>query len=127
MPRTLPPPSSPGTITDLDLLFRGFADPTRIRILNVLAAGELCVCDMVAILGLPQSRVSRHLGYLRRSELVEVERGAKFDHYRLASPSLPVHATLLSCVRTCFRGIVQLDRERAAAEGKAKTRAAEPC
>jgi ArsR family transcriptional regulator len=127
VPRTLPPPSSSGTIADLDLLFRGFADPTRLRILNVLAAGELCVCDMVAILRLPQSTVSRHLSYLRRSELVEVERGAKLDHYRLASPSLPVHATLLGCVRTCFRGIVQLDRERAEAEGRVKIRAAEPC
>jgi ArsR family transcriptional regulator, arsenate/arsenite/antimonite-responsive transcriptional repressor len=127
LPRTLPAPPSSGTIADLDLLFRGFADPTRIRILNLLAAGELCVCDMVGILGLPQSTVSRHLGYLRRSELVEVERGAKLDHYRLATPSLQVHSTLLGCVRTCFRGIPQLDRERAAAEAKAKIRAAEPC
>lgn len=125
MPRTLPPPSS--TIADLDLLFRGFADPTRIRILNLLAAGELCVCDMVAILGLPQSTVSRHLSYLRRSELVEVQRGAKFDHYRLAAPSLQVQGTLLGCVRTCFRGITQLDRERKAAEAKVKARAADPC
>ena len=48
-------------VADLDLLFKGFADPTRIRILSVLAAGELCVCDIVELLGLPQPTVSRHL------------------------------------------------------------------
>lgn len=115
------------TIADLDLLFRGFADPTRIRILNLLAAGELCVCDLVELLRLPQSTVSRHLGYLRRAGLVEASREWKFAHYRLADPDLPVHRTLLGCVRTCFRGIEQLDRERARAEAKARARAAEPC
>lgn len=115
------------TIADLDLLFRGFADPTRIRILNLLAAGELCVCDLVELLRLPQSTVSRHLRYLRRAGLVEASREWKFAHYRLADPDLPVHRTLLGCVRTCFRGIEQLDRERARAESKARARAAEPC
>jgi len=115
------------TIADLDLLFRGFADPTRIRILNLLAAGELCVCDLVELLRLPQSTVSRHLRYLRRAGLVEASREWKFAHYRLADPDLPVHRTLLGCVRTCFRGIEQLDRERARAEVKARARAAEPC
>ena len=58
------------TIADLDLLFRGFADPTRIRILNLLVPGELCVCDLVELLDLPQSTVSRHLRYLHRAGLV---------------------------------------------------------
>ena len=115
------------TIADLDLLFRGFADPTRIRILNLLVAGELCVCDLVELLRLPQSTVSRHLRYLHRAGLVEVSREWKFAHYRLADPSLPVHRTLLSCVRTRFRGIDQLDQERARAEVKARARAADPC
>jgi ArsR family transcriptional regulator, arsenate/arsenite/antimonite-responsive transcriptional repressor len=127
VPRTVPSPFSPGTIADLDLLFRGFADPIRIRVLNVLVAGELCVCDLVDLLRLPQSTVSRHLRYLHRAGLVEVTREWKFAHYRLAAPTLPVHRTLLSCVRTCFSGIAQLDRERAAAEAKVKVRAAEPC
>jgi ArsR family transcriptional regulator len=115
----LPPANVPAptqTIADLELLFRGFADPTRFRVLNVLVAGELCVCDLVELLGLPQSTVSRHLRYLHRAGLVQVTRDWKFAHYRLATPALPVHRTLLNCVRTCFRGIAQLDRERAAAE-----------
>jgi ArsR family transcriptional regulator, arsenate/arsenite/antimonite-responsive transcriptional repressor len=109
-------------IDDLDALFKGFADPTRIRILNLLAAGELCVCDIVAILDAPQSTVSRHLGYLLRSELVEVSRGWKFAHYRLAAPSNPVQRTLLNCVRTCFRGIGRLDSERTRADERVRAR-----
>lgn len=115
------------TIHDLDTLFKGFADPTRIRILNALAAGELCVCDIVDILGLPQPAVSRHLAYLRRMGLVEATREWKFAHYRLAEPDHAVHQNLLNCVRTCFRGIKSLDKERKQAAARVKARATEPC
>jgi ArsR family transcriptional regulator len=114
-------------IADLDLLLRGFADPTRLRILNLLVAGELCVCDLVELLGLPQSTVSRHLRYLHRAGLVGVSREWKFAHYRLAVPALPVHRRLLGCVRTCFREIKQLDRERAAATARVRARHVDPC
>ncbi len=115
------------TLDDLDSVFKGFADPTRIRILSVLAAGELCVCDIVDILGLPQPAVSRHLAYLRRMGLVEATREWKFAHYRLAEPEHAVHENLLDCVRTCFRGIKPLDKERKQAEARVKARATEPC
>lgn len=108
-------------------MFKGFADPVRIRILSVLAAGELCVCDIVEILELPQSTVSRHLAYLRRMRLVEATRELRFAHYRLAAPEHAVHLNLLNCVRTCFRGIQSLDAERERAEARVKARAAEPC
>jgi len=122
-----PPVVDAPVLGDLDALFRGFADPTRIRILNLLAAGELCVCDLVEILDLPQSTVSRHLGYLLRSELVDVSRDWKFAHYRLAKPANPVHRNLIGCVRSCFTGITTLDAERARAETRVRQRAAEPC
>ena len=64
-------------VSDLETLFNGFADPTRLRILNLLAAGELCVCDLVELLDLPQPLVSRHLAYLRRTKLVEVTRSTR--------------------------------------------------
>lgn len=114
-------------LQDLDTLFKGFADPTRIRILNLLVAGELCVCDIVGILELPQSTVSRHLGYLLRSDLVQVSREWKFAHYRLASPANLVHKNLLNCVRTCFRGIEGLDAERARAVERVRARESDPC
>lgn len=115
------------TVDDLDAVFKGFADPTRIRILSALAAGELCVCDLVDILELPQPTVSRHLAYLRRMNLVEVTRDARFAHYRLAEPEHAVHQNLINCVRTCFRGITSLDKERRQAEARVTARALEPC
>jgi ArsR family transcriptional regulator len=115
------------TIAHLDALFRGFADPTRLRILNVLAAGELCVCDVVEILDLPQPGISRHLAYLRRCGLVDVTRDWKFAHYRLAETDHPVQANLIACVRSCFAGIERLDRERAAAQRRVQRRARNPC
>ena len=115
------------TVDDLDTVFKGFADPTRIRILSLLAAGELCVCDIVAILDLPQPTVSRHLAYLRRTGLVEATREWKFAHYRLAEPEHAVHRNLIGCVRTCFRGIKALDKERREAEARVKLRASESC
>jgi ArsR family transcriptional regulator len=85
------------------------------------------VCDLVDILRLPQPTVSRHLSYLRRTGLVEVTREAKFAHYRLAEPDNAVHQNLINCVRSCFRGITSLDRERRHAEARVKARALEPC
>jgi ArsR family transcriptional regulator len=114
-------------VSSVDELFKGFADATRIRILNVLAAGELCVCDIHDILELPQPLVSRHLARLRNAGLVEVERDSQFAHYRLAAPDSPVHRNLLSCVRTCFQGIDGLDDERDAAERRVKEREENPC
>ena len=114
-------------VQELDALFKGFADPTRLRLLNLLAAGDLCVCDLVDLLSLPQSTVSRHLRYLHRAGLVEVTRDWKYAHYRLAEPTYPVHKTLLNCVRTCFQGLPQLDRERATAVARVRARASDPC
>lgn len=114
-------------VSDLETLFSGFADPTRLRILNLLAAGELCVCDLVDILELPQPLVSRHLAYLRRTGLVEVTRESKYAHYRLAEPAHPVHRNLVNCVRSCFTGIKSLDRERARAEKRVAERESAPC
>jgi ArsR family transcriptional regulator len=115
------------SVDDLDSLFKGFADPTRIRILSLLVAGELCVCDIVEILGLPQPTVSRHLAYLRRSGLVEVTREWKFAHYRLAEPANDVHRNLVACVRSCLTGVPALDDERARAVARVRERTADPC
>ncbi|GAB6194263.1 ArsR/SmtB family transcription factor [Desulfocastanea catecholica] len=63
--------------------YKALADVTRLRILGLLHAGELCVCDMVAVLQLPQSTVSRHLAYLRTSEWVSGRRKGKWMYYQL--------------------------------------------
>ena len=117
----------PVELDDLDALFKGFADPTRLRVLNALAAGELCVCDLVELLGIAQPAVSRHLAYLRRMRLVEATREWKFAHYRLAEPANAVHRNLIACVRGCFTGVPSLDAERAAAAVRVRERAQRPC
>ena len=115
------------TVADLDALFKAFADPTRLRVLSLLAAGELCVCDIVEILRLPQPAISRHLAALRNAGLVDVTREWKFAHYRLATPTDPIHRNLINCVRSCFRGIESLDRERLKAEERVRARETDPC
>ena len=75
-------------MNDLASLFKALSEPVRLRILNLLQDGELCVCDLMAVLDLPQSTVSRHLGRLSRAGLVEGRREGKWMHYRL-SESLP--------------------------------------
>ena len=127
MSATHTPPRATLSVGDLEGLFKGFADPTRIRILNLLAAGELCVCDLVALLRLSQPTVSRHLAYLRRSGLVVARPDLKFTYYRLADPSNPAHRHLLAAVRSSFHGVVALERERAAAEARVVERRSQPC
>ena len=122
MPQLPVPATAPG-VADLDALFRGFADPTRLRILNALVPGELCVGDIVEVLDLPQPTVSRHLAYLRRAGLVEVARERTFARYRLADAEHPVHRSLVDCVRDCFRGIRSLDLERDEAARRSAQRA----
>ena len=54
-------------LPQMEALFKALADETRLRILGLLLAGEVCVCDIHESLKIPQPKVSRHLAYLRRS------------------------------------------------------------
>lgn len=67
-----------------DLAFRAFSDWNRLRIVNLLRGGELCVCDLVDVLGLPQPVASKHLAYLRRAKLVASRREGLWVYYQLA-------------------------------------------
>jgi ArsR family transcriptional regulator len=63
--------------------FKALADETRLRILALLLQGELCVCEIIAALELPQSTISRHLAYLRNSDWVQDRRQGLWMYYRL--------------------------------------------
>ena len=82
----------------LETLFKALADRTRLRILSLLQAGEICVCDIHGSLGLPQPTVSRHLAYLRKAGLVSGRKDGLWVHYRLASLPDPVGQTVLQAV-----------------------------
>lgn len=96
----------------LDAVFKAFADRTRLRLLSLLSRGELCVCDLRAVLGEPQSKVSRHLAFLRSAGLVVVRREGKWRHYALAKPAGRAHARLAKCLGDCFAEIEVFKRDR---------------
>ena len=106
------------------------AEPTRLRILNCLAAAPLFVSDLQAVLDLPQPTVSRHLQVLRKAELVRDTPVAQFVLYRLRR-DIGTHSRLLSAI---LDAVVQDDahmrteRDRAAERSRShpRTRVAGP-
>lgn len=65
-------------------LFKALADETRLRIISLLLTeGELCVCDIIGSLKLPQSTISRHLSYLKKTGWVEDRKCGLWVHYSL--------------------------------------------
>jgi len=71
---------------DMQQFFQALADNTRLRLLNLMADQEVCVCYFVEILGGPQPKISRHLAYLRNAGIVSVRREGKWMHYRILLP-----------------------------------------
>jgi ArsR family transcriptional regulator len=75
--------ASAAELSGLADLFRLYADPTRLRILDALGTGELCVCDLAAVLGMTQSAVSHQLATLRHARLVRNRKDGKVVYYIL--------------------------------------------
>ena len=98
-------------LTTANSLFRAFADPTRLRVLSLLLEGEICVCDLCAVLKAPQPKVSRHLAYLRRARLVQVRQAGKWKYYALERKATGLPRTLLDCVRDCLRKVDVLEQD----------------
>lgn len=99
---------------DFEAALKAAGDPTRTRILKLLERGELCVCQVQAVLALAPSTVSKHLAILKAAGLVDDRRDGKWIHYGLASASRNPHGgEILSLLRG------PLDREpRIAADRK---------
>lgn len=71
---------------NLEVLFKALADQTRLRLISLLGESEVCVCFLVEILKTSQPKISRHLAYLRRAQIVAARREGKWMHYRLIAP-----------------------------------------
>jgi ArsR family transcriptional regulator len=84
--------------------FRGLADLTRLRMINLLNEGQLCGCDIQFVLGLSQPNVSRHLTYLKRSGLVTDKREGYRVFYRLNGAKDAEHAALFAYLREALGG-----------------------
>src|SRR6185369_7910269 len=100
--------------TPVDRMFRAFSDRTRLRILHLLRDGELCVCDLVETIGVPQPKVSRHLAYLRRAGLVLARKEGLWSYYKLAPARNQFHQKLLDCLTCCFGTVPELAKDAAA-------------
>ncbi|HEX2854197.1 MAG TPA: metalloregulator ArsR/SmtB family transcription factor [Opitutaceae bacterium] len=86
---------------ELVKIYECLCDLTRLRVLNVLAQGPLCVCHFQEILGEPQVKISKHLAYLRTRGLVECEREGNWMVYSLPAKPSPELKRNLACLQDC--------------------------
>ena len=109
---TVSPRSASRSVSDK---FAAVSDPTRLRMLHLLRDGELCVGDLVTILDMPQSTISRHLAYLRRSVLVKTRKSGLWMYYSLSPANSEFHRRLFDCLAACFVDVPELKKDRARA------------
>ncbi|HEY5996179.1 MAG TPA: metalloregulator ArsR/SmtB family transcription factor [Candidatus Deferrimicrobiaceae bacterium] len=103
------------TLRDYETALKAASDPTRARILKMLEGGELCVCQIIAVLRLSQSTVSRHLFLLRAAGFVLDRKDRKWIFYSLVrEPANPFSARLLKSLRKWLNDdpVIAADRER---------------
>ncbi len=99
----------------ISVIFQSLEEETRLRILALLLEEqELCVCDLMAVLQLPQSTISRHLSHLRNAGWLRDRREAVWVYYSIAKPLGPLQQSLLPILRHFFRdeAVVKEDVER---------------
>ena len=82
------PPMPPKAAEELASTFKALADPTRVAIVNRLASGECCVCDLTAAFDLSQPTISHHLRTLREAGLVESEPRGTWAYYRVVPEAI---------------------------------------
>ena len=106
------------TDSDMEIIkiYQCLCDRTRLRLLNLLAEGELCVCHLQTILGEPQVKISKHLAYLRRHGLVEARKEANWMIYRLPAKRSRELAANLACLQDCVQEHPIFARDRAKRE-----------
>jgi ArsR family transcriptional regulator len=94
----------------LVLFYAALADENRLRLLNLMRGGEICVCHLQGVLQTNQPKISRHLAYLRRAGLVQARRDGKWTHYRLNK--LPRNLKkILSETLFCLRNEPQIKKD----------------
>lgn len=86
---------------------RALSEEVRLRIIMLLTQGELCVCDIMEILDEPQSKVSRHLSYLKNSGLINSQRVGVWMHYSMAELKDEVSRAQLAFMKERFSQLPQ--------------------
>ncbi|HTQ30136.1 MAG TPA: metalloregulator ArsR/SmtB family transcription factor [Opitutaceae bacterium] len=109
-------------------IYECLCERTRLRILHLLLRGPLCVCHFQDVLGEPQVKVSKHLGYLRRRGLVTARREGNWMIYALPEKPPRELAANLACLQDCAREEPVFRRDLARLERRAdKISATSPC
>ena len=105
----------PGLASPVPLaaIFAALADNTRLRLLNLMAGREVCVCYFVEILRQGQPKISRHLAYLRKAGLVTARREGKWMHYRISPPHSEDVAIILNAALASLRNDRQMQADLA--------------
>ena len=86
------------------ITFKAFSEPIRLRILGLLYNNpELCVCDLMAVLGSPQTTISRHMNRLKTGGMVEDRRDKMWVHYRLKKDMPPLARAALDAFHASIR------------------------
>jgi ArsR family transcriptional regulator len=107
---------------------KALSDPIRLRIILLLQAeGELCVCDIMAVLKLPQSTVSRHLAYLKRSCWVDIRRQGLWMYYKLSQDSCDICKDILQILKQHTGELHEATTDRDALSSFQKTKDSPNC
>jgi len=95
-------------------VFKALSHETRLRMMNLLSEGELCVCEIMQALEISQSRASRNLGILKDAGLLADRRGGLWVHYSLSPHSVTDYASLLELLLSSLsqEETVLRDKER---------------
>jgi ArsR family transcriptional regulator len=96
----------------MELFFQALADRTRLRLINLMGADEVCVCFFVEVIGTNQPKISRHLAYLRRAGLVSARREGKWMHYRVTEPKDEHASRVFAEVRKWLAEDREMQRDR---------------
>ncbi len=105
---------------NLELFFSALADRTRLRLLNLMRDGEVCVCFFAETLETNNPKISRHLSYLKRAKLVAGRRDGKWMHYRINEPNNKK-------AREVFAGIMEILKEDKEMQSDRRTLASVCC
>ena len=99
-------------MNELTSIFKALSDETRLRIIKLLAQGELCVCDIVAALDMVQPKVSFHLNALKEAGLINDRKAGRWIHYRLDTSDMFKRFLVLAVIEKVPLDAVQKDRKR---------------
>jgi len=117
--RSMPEGAGLPSISDIADVFKALSDPTRVRALLLLRDRDLCVCEIMYVLGMEQSRISHQMRILRQAGLVEDLREGRWINYRIAPEARPLLEVL-------FAGSLR-DRVEAAPQAAADALKLEEC